>query len=140
MNTHISISSTSKPMLWAGRILSALVVLFLLLDGTIKVMELDVATKPTAELGYPVSVVFGLGILTLVIAVLYAIPRTSVLGAILLTGLLGGAITTHLRVGNPIFTHMLFGLYLGLAAWGGLVLRNDRLRALILPWATSRRS
>jgi hypothetical protein len=127
-------------MLWAGRILSALVVLFLLLDGTIKVMELDVATKPTAELGYPVSVVFGLGILTLVIAVLYAIPRTSVLGAILLTGLLGGAITTHLRVGNPIFTHMLFGLYLGLAAWGGLVLRNDRLRALILPWATSRRS
>jgi hypothetical protein len=75
-----------------------------------------------------------------VIAVLYAIPRTSVLGAILLTGLLGGAITTHLRVGNPIFTHMLYGLYLGLAAWGGLVLRNERLRALILPWATSRRS
>jgi hypothetical protein len=140
MNKHISINSTSKPMLWAGRILSALVALFLLLDGTIKVMELDVATKTTAELGYPVSVVFGLGILTLVIAALYAIPRTSVLGAILLTGLLGGAITTHLRVGNPIFTHMLFGLYVGLAAWGGLVLRNERLRALILPWATSRRS
>ena len=110
-------TSTSAIMLWTGRILSALVVLFLLFDGTIKVMELDVAARTTVQLGYPVSVVFGIGVLTLAIAALYAIPRTSVLGAILLTGLLGGAIATHLRVGSPIFTHMLFGLYLGLAAW-----------------------
>jgi len=124
-------------MSWAGRVLSTLVVLFLVVDGTIKVMELDVATRTTAQLGYPVHVVFGIGVLTLVIAVLYTIPRTSVLGAILLTGLLGGAITTHLRVGSPLFTHMLFGLYLGLAAWGGLLLRNDRLRAVMLPWEVS---
>jgi DoxX-like family len=133
MATNASISSTSTIMLWTGRILSALVILFLLFDGTIKVMELDVAMQTTAQLGYPVSVVFGLGVLTLVIAVLYAIPRTAVLGTIFLTGLLGGAIATHLRVGSPIFTHMLFGLYLGLAAWGGLILRDDRLRATLLP-------
>jgi hypothetical protein len=140
MATDTAITSTSTIMLWSGRTLSALVILFLVFDGTIKVMELDVATQTTAQLGYPVSVVFGIGILTLVIAALYAIPRTSVLGAILLTGLLGGAIATHLRVGSPIFTHMLFGLYLGLAAWGGLVLRDDRLRAMILPWDASRRN
>ena len=133
-------TSTSAITLWTGRILSALVVLFLLFDGTVKVMELDVATRTTVQLGYPVSVVFGIGVLTLAIAALYAIPRTSVLGAILLTGLLGGAIATHLRVGSPIFTHMLFGLYLGLAAWGGLLLRDDRLRAMILPWDARRRN
>jgi hypothetical protein len=140
MAADTSITSTSTIMLWSGRILSALVILFLLFDGTIKVMELDVATQTTAQLGYPVSVVFGIGILTLVIAALYAVPRTSVLGAILLTGLLGGAIATHLRVGSPIFTHMLFGFYLGLAAWGGLLLRDDRLRAMVLPWDASRRN
>lgn len=87
------------------------------------------------QLGYPanVSLARGLGILTLVCTVLYAIPRTSVLGAILLTGLLGGAIATHLRVGSPLFTHLLFGVYLGLMVWGALYLRDDRLRALI-PW------
>ncbi len=139
METKISTTSTSATMLWAGRILSALVILFLVFDGTIKVMELEIATKTTAQLGYPVSVVFGIGVLTLVIAALYAIPRTSVLGAVLLTGLLGGAITTHLRVGSPIFTHMLFPLYLGLAAWGGLLLRDEGLRALTFPWNASRR-
>ena len=93
-------------------------------------MQLDIALKTTAELGYQVGVVFGLGVLTLVIAALYAFPRTAVLGAILLTGLLGGAIATHLRVGSPLFSHMLFGLYLGLLAWGGLYLRDERLRAI----------
>ena len=141
-HTHgdADVTSTSTIMLWTGRILSALVILFLLFDGTIKVMELDVATRTTVQLGYPESVVFGIGVLTLAIAALYAIPRTSVLGAIFLTGLLGGAIATHLRVGSPIFTHMLFGLYLGLAAWGGPLLRDDRLRAMILPWDARRRA
>jgi hypothetical protein len=134
MATAASLTPTTPIAAWIGRILSALGVLFLLFDGTIKVIEMDIATQTTAQLGYPVSVVFGLGIVTLVIAVLYAVPRTSVIGAILLTGLLGGAIATHLRVGSPIFTHTLFPVYLGLAAWGGLFLRDARLRALLLPW------
>jgi hypothetical protein len=78
-------------------------------DGVIKLMELDVAVKTTAELGYTENAVFGLGSLTLVCTVLYALPPTSTLGAILLTGLLGGAIATHLRLGSAIFTHLLFG-------------------------------
>ena len=116
---------------WTGRILSALVVLFLLFDGAIKVAGMKVVKQTLAELGYPQEVAFGLGVLTLAIGVLYAIPRTSVLGAILLTGLLGGAMATHLRVGSPVFSHLLFGLYVGLMAWGGLFLRDERLRALL---------
>ncbi len=122
---------TSNWVTWTGRVLSALVVLFLLFDGSIKVMQLDVVTETGAQLGLPAHLNFGLGVLTFIIVVLYAIPRTSILGAILLTGLLGGAIATHLRVGSPLFTHMLFPLYLGLMAWGGLYLRNDKLRVLI---------
>lgn len=122
----------SKAQLWTGRALSAFVILFLLFDGAIKVAQLDVVKETMASLGYPVHVASGLGILTLVIAVLYTIPRTSVLGAILLTGLLGGAIATHLRVGSPLFSHMLFGGYIGLMAWLGLVLRDARVRTLLL--------
>ncbi|WP_076997712.1 DoxX family protein [Variovorax sp. KK3] len=116
---------------WTGRVLSALVVLFLLFDGLIKVLRLDVVRETLAQLGYPPEVGFGLGVLTLVIGVLYALPRTALLGAVLLTGLLGGAIATHLRVGSPLFSHMLFGVYIGLMAWGGLWLRDERLRALL---------
>ena len=116
---------------WTGRILSGLVVVFLLFDGAIKVVEMDVVKQTLAELGYPADIAFGLGVLTLAIGVLYAIPRTSVLGAILLTGLLGGAMATHLRVGSPVFSHLLFGLYIGLMAWGGLFLRDERLRAML---------
>lgn len=117
--------------LWTGRILSALVTLFLLFDGAIKVMALPVVEDTMAALGYPPGLGFGLGVLTLAIAALYAFPRTAVLGAVLLTGLLGGAMATHLRVGSPLFSHLLFGLYLGLLAWGGLWLRDPALRALI---------
>ena len=126
-------SSAGRPTrwVWLGRVTSALVTLFLIFDGVLKVMEVDIALKTTVQLGYPEHVVFGLGVLTLVIAALYAVPRTAVLGAILLTGLLGGAMATHLRVGSPVFSHLLFGLYLGLLAWGGLYLRDARLRALI---------
>jgi hypothetical protein len=135
MTANMSLT-TSPIMRWSGRVLTGLVVLFLLFDGTIKVLEMDIATQPTAQLGYPISVVFGLGILTLIIAVLYAIPRTSVFGGILLTGLLGGAIAAHLRIASPIFTHLLFPVYLGLVAWGGLLLRDPPLRGLLLPWTT----
>ena len=111
--------------------MSALVILFLLFDGIIKLVPLAPVTETLAELGYPVNLARALGVLTLACTILYAMPRTSVLGAILLTGLLGGAIATHLRVGSPVFTHLLFGVYLGLMVWGGLFLRDDRLRALV---------
>lgn len=131
MQAILQAPRASGAALWTGRILSGLVVLFLLFDGAIKVVEMDVVKQTLAELGYPVQVAFGLGMLTLGIGVLYAIPSTSVLGAILLTGLLGGAMATHLRVGSPVFSHLLFGLYIGLMAWGGLFLRDERLRALL---------
>jgi len=133
MQAMIQTVPVSSKARWAGYTLSGLVVLFLVFDGVIKLVPLAVVTDSMAELGYSASgnLARGLGALTLVCALLYAIPRTSVLGAILLTGLLGGAIATHLRVDSPIFSHMLFGLYLGLMAWGGLYLRDERLRALI---------
>jgi hypothetical protein len=131
MQATLSAAPASAAARWTGRILSALVVLFLLLDGAIKVVEMEVVKQSLAELGYPQEIAFGLGILTLAIGVLYAIPRSAVLGAILLTGLLGGAMATHLRVGSPLFSHLLFGLYVGLMAWGGLFLRDQRLRALL---------
>jgi hypothetical protein len=123
----------SRAALWTGRVLSGLVVLFLLFDGAIKLPPLDIVTETSAQIGLPATAEFArmLGILTLVSTVLYAWPRTAVLGAILLTGYLGGAIATHLRIGSPLFTHTLFGVYLGLMVWGGLYLRDERLRALI---------
>lgn len=132
--TTTSINQTtpvSNWAIWTGRILSAIVILFLLFDGSLKVMELDIVKETGAQLGLPAHLNFGLGVLAFIIVALYAVPRTSILGAILLTGLLGGAIATHLRVGSPLFTHTLFPVYLGLIAWGGLFLRDDRLRALI---------
>jgi TRAP-type C4-dicarboxylate transport system permease small subunit len=123
----------SNGMLWTGRVLSGLVVLFLLFDGGIKLAPLEIVTQTSGEIGLPTDASFArlLGILTLIGVVLYAIPRTSVLGAILLTGYMGGAIATHLRIGSPLFSHTLFGVYLGLLIWGGLYLRDPRLRALI---------
>ncbi len=126
--------TTTPPtgQLWTGRIMSGLVVAFLVFDGGIKLAPLAIVTETMQQLGYSGSpeLARGLGVMTLVIALLYALPRTSLLGAILLTGLLGGAMATHLRVGSPLFSHLLFGLYLGLLAWGGLYLRDPRLRRL----------
>jgi hypothetical protein len=121
----------SKGRLWAGRIMSALPVLFLLMDGVMKLMKPDFVVKATIQLGYPESVIFGLGIVVLVCVILYVIPRTAVLGAILLTGYLGGAVATHVRVGDPLFSHALFPVYFAILLWGGLYLRDERLRALI---------
>ena len=129
----MSTLSVPNKALWAGRVISALVIVFLVFDGVIKLVPLAVVTDTIARLGYPTDLARTLGALTLVCTLLYAIPRTSVLGAILLTGYLGGAISTHLRVGSPLFTHTLFGVYLGLMVWGGLVLRDPRLHSL-LPW------
>jgi len=129
-NRSAIVSSRAR---WTGWVLSALVILFLMFDLVVKLIPLDIAVTSTAELGYPASASFirGLGILLLVCTALYAYPKTSILGAILLTGYLGGAIATHVRVGSPLFSHVLFGFYLGLMLWGGLWLRDARLRALI---------
>jgi hypothetical protein len=121
----------SNGALWTGRAMSGLVILFLLLDGGMKLVPMDVVLKASEPLGIPGNLARTLGVLTIVSTLLYAFPRTAVLGAILLTGYLGGAIATHLRVGDPLFTHVLFGAYLGLLVWGGLYLRDRRLRALI---------
>lgn len=123
--------ATSKTMLWTGRVMSAIVVLFLLFDSIMKLIKVAPVTEAFAQLGYPDSLARGIGVIVLVCVVLYAIPRTAMLGAILTTGLLGGAITSHLRLGDPIFTHTLFGVYLGLLAWGGLYFRDERLRSLL---------
>jgi hypothetical protein len=118
---------------WAGRILSGLVILFLLLDGSMKLVPLQVVTDTMAQLGWPADAATArmLGGLTLASALLYAWPRTSLLGAILLTAYLGGAVATHVRIGSPLFSHVLFGVYLGIMAWGGLWFRDPRLRELL---------
>ncbi len=128
-----SLPSVTRAQRVAGMILSGLVVAFLVFDGVIKLVPLPVVTETMAGLGYSADPALArlLGVITLGCAILYAIPRTSVLGAILLTGLLGGAIATHLRVGSPIFSHLLFGVYLGVIAWGGLYLRYEAVRKMI---------
>jgi hypothetical protein len=123
--------SDSKARLWTGRIISTLAALFLFMDGVMKLMKPEMVVKATVQLGYPESVIPGLGVVLLVCVVLYVIPRTSVLGAILLTGYLGGAVATHVRVGDPLLTHTLFPVFVALLIWGGLYLRDRRLRALI---------
>jgi hypothetical protein len=124
---------TTKAALWTGRVLSGLVILFLTVDGAIKLIPIQPVTDSLRELGYPTSGSFArfLGVVTLVGTGLYAWPRTSLLGAVLLTGLMGGAIATHLRLDHPLFSHTLFGVWLGLLLWGGLWLRDQRLRQLM---------
>ncbi|HWN87183.1 MAG TPA: DoxX family protein [Vicinamibacterales bacterium] len=116
---------------WAGRAASGLVGLFLLFDAVIKVLRLSFAVEATTQLGYPAGAVFPIGVIELACLALYAIPRTSVLGAILLTGHLGGAVATHLRVDNPLLGFTLFPLYVAALLWGGLYLRNERLRTVV---------
>jgi hypothetical protein len=132
----MSISQTtpaSSGTLWTGRVLSGLIILFMIFDGVIKLPPLEVVTQTMVPLGWPadVNVARLLGVIGLISTALYALPRTSVLGAILLTGYLGGAIATNMRVGSPLFSHTLFSVYLGIILWGGLYLRDPRVRALI---------
>jgi DoxX-like family len=130
-NSDAQFGPLSKGRLWTGRIMSALPALFLLVDGVGKLIKPAPVVEGTVQLGYPESVLLGLGIVLLTCTVLYTIPRTAILGAILLTGYLGGAIATHVRVGSPLFSHILFPVYLAVLIWGGLYLRDERLRALI---------
>lgn len=121
---------TSRRALWAGRLLGGLPALFLLADSAGKLAKLTPVVEGTVKLGYPESVLIGLGIVLLSSTVLYLIPRTSVLGAVLLTGYLGGAVATHVRAGDPLITHTLFPVYFGVMLWAGLYLRDGRLRAI----------
>lgn len=116
-----------------GYLMSGLVVAFMVFDSSMKLAALNIVIKSTAELGYPASPAFarGLGILALICTGLYVVPRTAVLGAVLLTAFMGGTVASHLRVGDPLFTHILFGVYLALLVWGGLYLRDARVRALL---------
>ncbi len=130
MQSSTQAAPVSKKMLWTGRIISALPALFLLMDAVMKLFKPAVVVEATVKLGYPESVILPLGIVLLVCTVLYVIPRTAILGAILLTGYLGGAVATHVRVGEGLFP-VLFPVVFGVLIWLGLYLRDDRLRALI---------
>lgn len=121
----------SKAMLWTGRVITGPVALFLAFDSAIKLMQLDVVREAMQPLGYPDHLGLVIGIIEAICLVLYVVRQTAVLGAILITGVLGGAIAAHLRVGDPLFSHVLFGVYVGILAWGGLWLRDERLRALM---------
>ncbi len=114
---------------WAGWGMSGLVIAFMLMDAVMKLLALPVVLETSGALGFVgVDMARGLGIVLLVCTLLYATPQTAILGAILLTGYLGGAVATHVRVGSPLFSHVLFGVYLGVLLWGGLYLRDARLR------------
>ena len=124
-------SATPKAMLWTGRVMSGLLVAFMLMDSIIKLILIQPVIDTMTQMGLPVAMARPIGVIELAATFLYAVPRTSVLGAILLTGVFGGAIASHWRLDSPLFSHILFGVYLGLLAWGGLWLRDPRVRAVM---------
>lgn len=130
ISTRAFTPATPRAQIWAGRILSTLFVLFMLFDSGIKLLKLQVVADALSQLGYSPHLGFPIGLTEATLLVLYLIARTSILGAVLFTGLFGGAFSAHLRTGSPFFTHDMFGVYLGLLAWGGLWLRDEKLRAL----------
>jgi hypothetical protein len=114
-----------------GLVFSWLAVLFLLFDSAGKLLQVQPVIDGTLQLGYPRDSVFGLGVILLACVGAYVFPRTAALGALLLTGYLGGAVATHVRVSNPLFSHVLFPTYIAALLWGGLILRDARFRALL---------
>jgi hypothetical protein len=128
MPSSTQTAPASKTMLWVGRVISALMIVFTLFDAGIKILKLPAAVEGTLRLGYPASTVQPIGVIALVCVLLYAIPRTSILGAILLTGYLGGATATQVRVQDAWF---IFPPILGALIWAGLYFRDERLRTLI---------
>lgn len=130
MQTNTLIAPDSKNRRWAGYIFTALPALFLLMDGVMKLFKPVPVVEATVKLGYPESVIVGLGIVVVSATILYLIPNTSILGTIILTGYLGGAVTTHVRVGAGWFP-ILFPVAIGVLLWGGIYLRDTKLQALI---------
>ncbi|RKN66048.1 DoxX family protein [Paenibacillus ginsengarvi] len=125
MNTPIS-----RGRLWTGRILSGIAVLFMLFDSISKLLKVSQSVEGSIALGYAEHHVLIIGILGLVSTIVYAFPRTAPLGAILLTGYFGGAIATQIRMDAPLFSNVLFSVYLAIFVWGGIWLRDDRVRRL----------
>jgi hypothetical protein len=117
--------------LWLARVLGGIAVLFLTMDSVVKLLRLPPAIQSTVQLGYPPGVVFGLGVVTLVFLILYLVPRTAILGALLWTAYLGGAVASHVRLGDPLLTHVLAPVYVATLLWLPLWLRDARLRALL---------
>jgi hypothetical protein len=128
--TNMATSTFDKLSVWAGRIISALPALFLLFDGIMKLVKPPLVVEATVQLGYKESVIVGLGVVLIACTILYLIPRTAVLGAILLTGYLGGAIATHVRIGGPLFS-IIMPVIPGAMLWAGLYLRDQRVRSLV---------
>ncbi len=124
-------TAQNRKRLWTGRILSGLVIAFLAFDGVLKLIKPPLVVEGTRQLGYPVESIIGIGIVLLVCLAAYVVPRTAILGAVLLTGYLGGAIATHVRVGDPLLSHTLFPIYVAALIWGGLYLRDNRLRGVL---------
>ncbi len=116
-----------------GRVVTGIAVLFMTFDVSMKLFQVKAAIDGTTQLGFPASVVLPLGIIQFVCLLLYIIPRTAPMGAVLLTAYLGGAVATHVRLGNPVFTHMLSPVYVAIFLWGGLYLRDARVRAAVGP-------
>jgi hypothetical protein len=131
MESTANLAPVSKSQLWTGRVLSTLGVLFLLMDSIMKLVKPAMVVDTTVKLGYSASVITPLGIVLFTCLALYCIPPTRVLGAILLTGYLGGAVATHVRVGDPLFSHILFPTYIASLLWLGLYLRDPALRAFV---------
>jgi len=132
MATQVQTSPVGGRARTIGWTLSGLMIAFLIMDATMKLLALPVVLETQALLGFAgAAAARGLGVLLLACTLLYAVPRTAALGAILLTGYLGGAVATHVRVGDPLFTHVLFGVYVGVLLWLGLYLRDTRLRGLV---------
>jgi hypothetical protein len=128
---NTSVEAISKGQLWTGRVLAGIAVLFLVMDTVFKLVASQMAAEATAQLGYPPHLIPIIGGIETILLVLYLIPRTSVFGALLWTGYLGGAVATHFRIGNPLFTHQLFPIYIATLLWLGLWLRDRRLRAVL---------
>jgi hypothetical protein len=131
MQTATETIAVSNRSVLAGRIFSGLAAAFLLFDGVMKLFAPPVVREAFVRLGYPETKILGIGVLLIVCTIIYLIPHASIFGAILLTGYLGGAISTHVRVSDPLFSHVLFPAYIALLLWVGLYLREPRLRALI---------
>jgi hypothetical protein len=121
---------TDSSRLWTGRILSALAVIFLAFDGSLKLMRPPIVLEATAQLGFPADSIVLIGMMLLICTLVYVIPRTSVVGAVLLTGYLGGAVAAHMRVGNPLF-ETVFPIIVGSVIWAGILVRDHRVRALL---------
>jgi hypothetical protein len=130
MVAAVNYAQPSRSAVWAGRVVSAFAILFLAFDTVIKVLSLAPAVESTTQLGFPAEMVAAIGLLELVCLAAYVIPRTAALGAVLLTGYLGGAIATHLLAGSPNFS-VVFPIIIGALVWGGLFLRDARLRELL---------